>query len=123
MRLPIAYALGFPRRAGVAFGTLAWDAPRRLDFEAPDRAKFPCLDLAYAAGRAGETAPAWLNGANEAAVAAFLGGRLPWRSIASVLAEALDGYDGTKAASIDVVIEADRRGREAAWRAAERAAA
>ena len=120
MRLPIAYALGYPERATVAFGALDWTRLRSLEFELPDREKFPCLGLAYEAGRAGETAPAWLNGANEVAVAAFLDGEIPWTAIAEVLKEAMSGYDGTIADSVDVVIEADRRGRNSARAAVEK---
>jgi 1-deoxy-D-xylulose-5-phosphate reductoisomerase len=120
MRLPIAYALGHPERSSTPFGALDWTAVGALEFAVPDRETFPCLGLAYAAGRAGETAPAWLNGANEIAVAAFLERLIPWTAIAEVLEEAMQGYDGTMADSVDVVIEADRRGRERARLAVER---
>jgi 1-deoxy-D-xylulose-5-phosphate reductoisomerase len=123
MRLPIGYALAYPDRSTVAFGALDWTAVGRLDFEPPDLAAFPCLGLAYEAGRAGGTCPAWLNGANEVAVAAFLDGVIPWAAIADVLREALAGHDGTTPTSADVVIEADRRARELARRAVERRAA
>ncbi|MCA1691525.1 MAG: 1-deoxy-D-xylulose-5-phosphate reductoisomerase, partial [Actinobacteria bacterium] len=79
MRLPLAYALAYPERSGTAFGSLDWSTPRRLDFEPPDLAAFPCLALAYEAGEAGGSAPAWLNAANEVAVQAFLDGLIPWR--------------------------------------------
>ena len=74
MRLPIAYALGLarPRRVGLRRARLV--QPRTLTFEAPDRAVFRCVDLAYAAGRLGGSAPAWLSAANEVAVEAFLDG-------------------------------------------------
>ena len=79
----------------MAFGALDWATLGRLDFEPPDRGTFRCLGLAYAAGRAGGSAPAWLNAANEVAVAAFLAGNLRWNAIAEVLEEALDRHDGT----------------------------
>ena len=120
MRLPIAYALGYPERAQAAFGALDWTQLSVLEFSMPDHEQFPCLGLAYEAGRAGETAPAWLNGANEVAVAAFLDGLIRWTAIAEVLNDAMTGYDGTIADSVDVVIEADRRGRERARVAVER---
>jgi 1-deoxy-D-xylulose-5-phosphate reductoisomerase len=120
MRLPIAYALGYPERAQTAFGPLDWTQLSTLEFSMPDHEQFPCLGLAYEAGRAGETAPAWLNGANEVAVAAFLDGLIRWTAIAEVLKDAMTGYDGTIADSVDVVIEADRRGRERARVAVER---
>src|SRR5436190_1827729 len=94
MRLPIEYALGFPHRGSVPFGRIDWAELGRLDFEPPDLEAFPCLRLAYEAGRAGESAPAWLNAANEVAVAAFLEGRIRWSAIAEVLEEALNLHHG-----------------------------
>ncbi len=123
MRLPISYALAHPDRGGVAFGALDWTEVGRLDFEAPDRGAFPCLDLAYEAGREGGTAPAWLNAANEVAVAAFLEGRIPWKSIADVVKETLVRHHGTNSVSVDVVLDADRLAREQARRVVERSAA
>ncbi len=120
MRLPIGYALAYPDRSGVAFGALDWSKAVALHFEPPDLGAFPCLGLAYAAGRVGGTAPAWLNAANEVAVDAFLKGLMPWASIADVIKETLDGHDGTDPDSADVVIEADRKARELARRALER---
>jgi 1-deoxy-D-xylulose-5-phosphate reductoisomerase len=114
MRLPIAYALGWPERSTEPFGALDWSVLGRLDFEAPDRATFRCLALAYDAGRAGGSAPAWLNAANEVAVAAFLAGNLSWLAIAEVLEEALDLHDGTVLDDVESVIEVDRRARELA---------
>ncbi len=114
MRLPIGYALAYPDRSAAPFGRIDWTTLGSLDFEAPDREAFPCLDLAYRAGRAGETAPAWLNAANEVAVEAFLAGRIPWLAIPDVLAATLDRFDGTKAASADVVMEADATARTVA---------
>jgi 1-deoxy-D-xylulose-5-phosphate reductoisomerase len=112
MRLPIAYALGWPDRSTVPFGVVDWTTIGRLDFEPPDRHAFPCLDLAYAAGREGGSAPAWLNAANEVAVAAFLGGRLSWLGIADVLKAALDLHDGVVLDSAEAVIATDRLARE-----------
>ena len=114
MRLPIGYALAYPDRSTAAFGRIDWATLGSLDFEAPDRQAFPCLDLAYRAGRAGETAPAWLNAANEVAVEAFLQGRIGWLAISDVLEATLDRHDGTKATSADVVMEADRTARTVA---------
>ena len=116
MRLPIGYALAFPDRIGTPFGRIDWSRLGRLDFEPPDRDAFPCLGLAYEAGRLGETAPAWLNAANEVAVEAFLDGRIAWVQIADVLAATLERHDGTKATDVDVVIEIDRLARLEAQR-------
>jgi 1-deoxy-D-xylulose-5-phosphate reductoisomerase len=114
MRLPIGYALAWPDRSAAAFGAIDWSELRRLDFEHPDRVAFPCLGLAYDAGRAGGLAPAWLNAANEEAVAAFLDGEIAWREIAEVCARVLDRCDvAGEQGSLTVadVIEADRRSR------------
>jgi 1-deoxy-D-xylulose-5-phosphate reductoisomerase len=117
MRLPIGYAMGYPRRLDVAFGPVDWARPLELTFEPPDRAIFACLDLAYEAGRAGGGAPAWLNAANEVAVAAFLADRIEWLAIAQVVAETLDAHDGAPIDSFEAVLDADRMARERAGRA------
>jgi 1-deoxy-D-xylulose-5-phosphate reductoisomerase len=120
MRLPIGYALAYPDRLGVPFGAIDWAALGRLDFEAPDRDAFPCLDLAYRAGRMGGAAPAWLNGANEVAVAAFLDGRIRWVDIPAVIEAALEECSPGAPASVGDVLEADRAGRALASSAADR---
>jgi 1-deoxy-D-xylulose-5-phosphate reductoisomerase len=120
MRLPIGYALGYPERLDVAFGLVDWSSPFEITFEAPDRAVFACLDLAYRAGRAGGGAPAWLNAANEVAVAAFLAGRIGWLSIAEVVADTLDSHDGQPIDSFEAVLEADRLARVRAEEAVDR---
>ena len=114
MRLPIGYALAYPERIATPFGRIDWAATPRLDFEPPDVGLFRCLPLAYAAGRAGGTAPAWLSGANEVVVEAFLAGRVPWLAIADVLEAVLDRHDGGMADSVEAVMDADRQAREAA---------
>lgn len=120
MRLPIGYALGYPERLDVPFGPVDWGSPMELTFEAPDRDVFVCLDLAYAAGRIGGGAPAWLSAANEVAVAAFLAGRLPWLSIGDVVADTLDAFDDLPIDSLDAVLEADRQARVRAQAAVEK---
>lgn len=112
MRLPIAYALAYPERISTPFGSIDWGTTKSLHFEPPDRGNFPCLDLAYSAGETGETAPAWMNGANEAAVDAFLSGRIPWSEIARLIESAMNRYDGAVAESVEAVVRADLRGRE-----------
>lgn len=114
MRLPIGYALAYPDRIATPFGRIDWSSVGRLDFEPPDHEAFPCLGLAYAAGRLGETAPAWLNAANEVAVEAFLASRIRWTDIPAVIEGVLERHDGTPADSADVVIEADQRARQLA---------
>ena len=123
MRLPIGYALAWPDRIATPFGRIDWAACGPLEFEPPDHDAFPCLGLAYAAGRAGGLAPAVLNAANEEAVEAFLGGRIAWSAIPDVLNAVLSRHDGGTADGVDSVIDADRRGREAARHEIERIAA
>ena len=120
MRLPIGYALGHPARLDHAFGAIDWTRLSDLTFELPDRSVFPCLDLAYQAGRLGGTAPAWLNAANEIAVAAFLEGRIDWLVIAPVIEATLARWDGGDGTTADEVIDADRTARACATEIAER---
>ena len=122
MRLPIGYALAYPDRLGVPYGAIDWANAGPLEFELPDRDAFPCLDLAYRAGRAGGAAPAWLNGANEVAVAAFLAGLIRWVDIAEVISASLDECSHSTPGTVDDVLEADRAGRELAHIAVERRA-
>jgi len=114
MRLPIGYALAFPDRIGTPFGRIDWSMLGRLDFEPPDLNAFPCLALAYEAGRVGGTAPAWISAANEVAVDAFLEGQIAWREISAVIAATLDHHDGAPASDADAVIEADAHARRVA---------
>ncbi|MFN8052909.1 MAG: 1-deoxy-D-xylulose-5-phosphate reductoisomerase [Acidimicrobiales bacterium] len=114
MRLPIGYALAWPDRFDTAYGAIDFSRPLDLRFEPPDLEAFPCLGLAYEAGRAGQTAPAWFSAANEVAVEAFLDGRIRWVDIAAVNAEALDRWSGQLADSIDAVLDADRAARAVA---------
>lgn len=114
MRLPIGYALAWPDRISTPFGRIDWTTLGRLDFEPPDLEAFPCLALAYAAGRAGGTAPAWISAANEVAVEAFLEGQIEWRDIAAVIAATLDRHDGAPATDAAAVIDADSQARRSA---------
>jgi 1-deoxy-D-xylulose-5-phosphate reductoisomerase len=85
MRTALAYGLAWPERIDSGVEALDLAAIARLDFEPPDLAAFPCLGLAYDALRAGGSAPAVLNAANEVAVAAFLAGRLPFLAIPALI--------------------------------------
>lgn len=111
MRLPIAYALGFPARSDIAFGAIDWTQLSRLDFETPDRSTFRCLDLAYQAGRVGGTAPAWLSAANEIAVEAFLAGRIAWSKIAGVIEQTMQHHDGVVPTTVEDILQADESAR------------
>jgi len=122
MRLPIGYALAYPDRIGTPFGRIDWTELRRLDFEQPDPDTFRCLPLAYEAGRRGGTAPAWLNAANEVAVAAFLDEKIAWSSIPDVLDGVLSRHDGSVPHDVDAVIAADGEARMVAGELIERTA-
>ena len=82
-----------------------------LNFEPPDKKSFPCLNIAYEAGRQKGTAPAWLNAANEEAVSAFLSGRLLWKEISEVISATLQQWSGENADSIETVLKADSDAR------------
>lgn len=111
MRLPIGYALGYPNRYATPFGKIDWTTLARLDFEPPDRKVFPCLDLAYEAGRRGGTAPAALSGANEEIVDSFLRGNIVWTDIARLLSRVLDHFIHTTPHTVEDVLDADMQGR------------
>ena len=113
MRLPIGLALGWPERPERPVGRLDWAQAGSLEFLPVDRATFPLLDLAVAAGRDGGTAPAVLNAANEEAVAAFLAGRLPFPAIAEVVAAVLAAHQQPARLDLEAVLGAERwsRGR------------
>lgn len=114
MRTPIAHALAWPERIASGVAPLDLFATARLDFEAPDTERFPCLRLAYEALRQGGTAPAILNAANEIAVEAFLQGRLPFLHIPRLIEQALTNITSRAISSLQDVVEADAAGRDAA---------
>ena len=122
MRLPIGLALGAPDRLDEPFGPVDWSRLGSLTFEPPDLEAFPCLGLAYQAGRAGGGAPATLSAANEVAVEAFLGGRIPWLGIAAVVEDVMGRGTGNVEEVADV-LEADRVARGRAREAVERRSA
>jgi 1-deoxy-D-xylulose-5-phosphate reductoisomerase len=111
MKLPIAYALAYPDRFPVPYGAIDWATLGSLDFETPDLEAFPCLALAFAAGRLGGTAPAWLSAANEVAVEAFLKDRIRWVDISDINASVLDAHDGGMGDTLEGVLEGDHLAR------------
>lgn len=117
MRTPIAHALAWPERIEAGVETLDLFAVARLDFQAPDTVRFPCLRLAREAMAAGGAAPAVLNAANEVAVAAFLGGRLGFTAIASVVERVLGEIEFERADGLEAIMVHDRMARERAVRA------
>jgi 1-deoxy-D-xylulose-5-phosphate reductoisomerase len=120
MRVPIAHALGFPERIESGARALDLGAVGQLSFERPDHARFPCLDLAYHALRAGGTAPAALNAANEIAVASFLAGSLRFTAIAPVIEDALARVATGAAESLEHVMAVDAQARRFAAEAVAR---
>ena len=111
MRLPIQYALTWPARTQAAAKPLdLLDCPP-LTFHAPDYEAFPCLSLALEAAKTGGTATAVLNGANEAAVALFLAGQIPFGEIAQRVERALAGVPAVQSPTLEDVLEADRAAR------------
>ncbi len=113
MRIPIAYALGFPERMDMGLKPLDLAAVGKLTFEKPDWARFPALKLAYRALETGKTLPAVMNAANEIAVTAFLEGKIPFLKIPDVVSYAMERHDPVDV-TLTSVLEADGEGRESA---------
>lgn len=113
MRVPIQYALTAPERSPSPVPPFEL-AGRSLDFEEVDRDVFCALDIALAAGRAGGSAPAALNAADEVAVEAFLEGRIGFLDIPGVAAGAVEAVEQRDLTTVDDVMEADREARAAA---------
>ncbi|MFO7590263.1 MAG: 1-deoxy-D-xylulose-5-phosphate reductoisomerase [Acidimicrobiia bacterium] len=115
MRLPIGLALGAPDRLDEPFGAIDWTTLGSLTFEPPDTEAFPCLALAYEAGRNGGGAPAVLSAANEVAVEAFLDRRIPWLAISDVNGAVLEAAAGAgetgNVRDVPDVLEADHAAR------------
>jgi 1-deoxy-D-xylulose-5-phosphate reductoisomerase len=118
MRVPIAVALAHPERVELDVPRLDLVEVARLDFEEPDRARFPCLDLAYRAVAGSEAAPAVLNAANEVSVAAFLARRIGFPEIARLNAAVLEAHlaehTGLRVDDLEAVVAADAWARGAA---------
>ncbi|MGO9425139.1 MAG: 1-deoxy-D-xylulose-5-phosphate reductoisomerase [Steroidobacteraceae bacterium] len=114
MRTPIAQALAWPERVVSGVQSLDLGQIGRLDFEPPDHVRFPSLELARAAARAGGTAPAVLNAANEVAVQAFLDRRLNFTGIAAVIDKVLQRLDARPVKALGDVLDADAAARRLA---------
>ena len=114
MRVPISYALHYPRRVDVPVPPLDLVALGGLTFEAPDEETFSCLRLAREAARAAGTAPCILNAANEVAVHAFLAGRIRFLDIAAVIEETLAELPAGRIHSFDSLASADAEARRLA---------
>jgi 1-deoxy-D-xylulose-5-phosphate reductoisomerase len=114
MRIPIAYALSYPKRLATNRPGLNLAELNHLTFDPPDFEKFPCLQLAYQALEKGGTVPAVLNAANEVAVEAFLRGRIAFGHIPQVVASTMNGYQATPLREVEDILEADRWAKEKA---------
>lgn len=126
MRTPIAHALGFPQRIEAGVDWLDLLKVGRLDFEAVNLQRYPCLDLAYQALRGGQGACIAFNAANEIAVEEFLQRRIPYLGIAAVLEQALNWYsrrNATPVDSIEQVLSLDTQARTFALAACQSRAA
>ena len=114
MRTPIAYGLAWPERIEAGVAQLNLTQLAALSFAEPDLARFPCLSLAFAAAKAGGTAPTVLNAANEIAVAAFLNEGMPYLDISSVVDKTLNAMPVSGADSIDYILDIDIQARKVA---------
>jgi 1-deoxy-D-xylulose-5-phosphate reductoisomerase len=119
MRVPISYALHYPERADLPMEPLDLAAVGELTFERPDTDTFPCLRLAREAGRQGGTAPCVLNAANEVAVEAFLGGRVPFAAIPEIVEGALETVPAIIPSHFEELYEADAEARAVAGELAQ----
>jgi len=107
MRIPIQYALLYPRRIAGQWGSLGMDDLRALHFEKPDPVRFPVLELARRAMKAGGTLPAVLNAANEVAVERFLAGEIPFTRIPALTGEVMQTHTSVDRPSLEDVLRAD----------------
>lgn len=112
MRIPIAYALDYPNRLDDDFGRADFTQTMKMDFQPPDLSRFPALRLAYEALEKGGTAPAVLNGADEAAVALFLSERIRFSQISEIIEEALRQHQVVENPDLEDILKADHWAKE-----------
>lgn len=112
MRLPIQYALNYPRRGNSVAEKLDFYSLGSLTFEKPDMDTFQCLRLAYEAGKAGGTMPAVFNGANEIAVELFLDKKIKYLQIEMIIKEAMNSFEHIINPTLEEIIDIDKRTRE-----------
>jgi 1-deoxy-D-xylulose-5-phosphate reductoisomerase len=114
MRLPLLYALSYPDRLPTDWEPLDLVKAGSLTFREPDHGKYPCMNLAYAAGRAGGCLPAVLNAANEEAVALFLDEKIKFLDIPTLIEKTIDRFSSqnTLTPSLDDILAADQWGRQ-----------
>jgi 1-deoxy-D-xylulose-5-phosphate reductoisomerase len=113
MRTPISVALNYPDRENLDKEPLDFSTLSALTFDKPDYKTFKCLSLAIDAVKQGGTMPAFLNGANEAAVALFLNEKIRFLDIADIIEQAMKDYKNVKEYKLSDVLDADKKAREA----------
>ncbi|QWD08074.1 1-deoxy-D-xylulose-5-phosphate reductoisomerase [Polynucleobacter paneuropaeus] len=111
MRTPIAYGLAWPDRITAGVQSLSLTQQAALNFMEPDLQRFPCLSLAFQAGKQGGTAPVILNAANEIAVAAFLDNALQYLQIPEVVERVLNTTPPSTPSSLEDILEVDAKSR------------
>ncbi len=114
MKVPIQYALTYPKRAGNNLEPLNLAAIGELTFEEPKRDLFPCLNYAYQAGKAGGTMPAVLNAANEVSVSAFLDNKINFVDIPKIIEATMSKHKKIEQPELSDIFEADKWAREQA---------
>jgi len=114
MRVPIQYALTYPLRKPSPASPLDLLSRGALHFRPMDFGRYPCLRLAYEAGRAGGTAPAVFNAANERAVARFLSGEIPFLAIEKIIETVLSRHSVITDPDLETILETDREARREA---------
>jgi 1-deoxy-D-xylulose-5-phosphate reductoisomerase len=111
MRTPIAYALGYPERMQSGVSSLDLFKTARLDFEAPDIQKFPCLRLAFDALKTGGNAAAIMNAANEVAVEAFIKEKIGFTDIPALIESVLENSQIKAVSDLEMLITSDQEAR------------
>ncbi|MBI2658200.1 1-deoxy-D-xylulose-5-phosphate reductoisomerase [Candidatus Woesearchaeota archaeon] len=112
MKIPIQYALTYPKRFQNLSAPLDLAKIKALEFSEPDFEKFPCLKFAYEAGAIGGTLPAVMNAANEIAVHAFLGNKIRFLDIQRLVRKLMDGHNLIKSPSLGNILETDKKTKE-----------
>lgn len=112
MRLPIQYALCYPKRNKAAAKRMSFKEVSTLTFEEPDMKTFRCLELAYKAGKLGGNMPAIYNGANEIAVELFLNEKISYLQIEQIIEDSMNEFELVENPTLDEVLDIDRKVRE-----------